>query len=135
VPHVSNGYGGGRRVSLYLSVDSTSRRLEAMAERGSLFASPRRTVVAVALILTLPAAACADGDGSEPQPTEPAATGPTATETTNGPSPIGLLYENADLRFTVEYPESGSLTSIPSRQGSWSCSSPRRVLGMASRRT
>jgi hypothetical protein len=74
-------------------------------------------VVAGVLILTLPAAACADDDGSGRQPTEPAATGPTGTHTTNGPSPIGLLYENADLHFTVEYPESWVADKRPQQTG------------------
>jgi hypothetical protein len=86
-----------------------------MAEPGGLFAPARRAVVALVLIFL--ASACADGDGTGRQPTEPAATGPTATETTNGPSPQGLLYENADLRFTVEYPESWVADKRPQQTG------------------
>jgi hypothetical protein len=88
-----------------------------MTERGSLFAPPRRGVVGVALTLTFLAAACGDGDGGERQPTGPAATGPTATETMNRPSPAGLRYENEDLGFTVEYPESWVADKSPQQTG------------------
>jgi hypothetical protein len=88
-----------------------------MAERGSLFAPPRRVVVGVVLTLTLSAAACGNGDGGERQPTKPAATEPTATETTNGTSPDGLRYENAELGFTVEYPESWVADKSPQQIG------------------
>lgn len=88
-----------------------------MTERGSLFAPPRRVVVGVVLTLTFSAAACGDGDGGERQPTKPAATGPTATETTNGASPVGLRYENADLGFTIEYPESWVADKSPQQIG------------------
>jgi hypothetical protein len=88
-----------------------------MAEAGSLVAPPRRLVVGVVLTLTFSAAACGDGDGGERQPTKPAATGSTATETTNGASPVGLRYENADLGFTIEYPESWVADNSPQQIG------------------
>jgi hypothetical protein len=74
-------------------------------------------VVGVVLALMFSAAACGDGDTGERQPTKPTATGPTATETTNGTSPVGLRYENADLGFTVEYPESWVADKNPQQIG------------------
>jgi hypothetical protein len=74
-------------------------------------------VVGVVLALIISAAACGDGDTGEREPTKPAATEPTATETTNGTSPVGLRYENADLGFTIEYPESWAADKSPQQIG------------------